>query len=145
MEIRLDVKDNPKTTASFAHLVRRKFYDGDDFHRIIAGFVIQGGDPLNNGLGEPGYRVVEDPGANTRYPIGTVAMAKSQADPPGASGSQFFVVTGDDTPLDPVYAVVGRVTKGKDVADRISQVETDPATDMPVDPVVIEKATVKNG
>ncbi len=89
----LDVKQSPKTSASIYYLVRRGFFDGLTFHRVAAGFVIQGGDPLGDGSGGPGYTVVEAPPQSTQYVRGVVAMAKTQTDPSGASGSQFFVVT----------------------------------------------------
>ena len=90
-EIALDTKRAPKTTNSFAYLVEEGFYDGLDFHRIVPEFVIQGGDPLGTGTGGPGYTVVEKPPSNLAYTKGVVAMAKSSAEPPGSSGSQFYV------------------------------------------------------
>ena len=98
-EIALDTKRAPKTTNSFAYLADEGFYDDLTFHRIVPGFVIQGGDPLGTGTGGPGYSVDEKPPANLAYTKGTVAMAKSSAEPPGRSGSQFFVVTGADAGL----------------------------------------------
>src|SRR5262249_19162063 len=95
----LDVKHSPKTSASIDYLVGRGFYNGLTFHRVAAGFVIQGGDPLGNGGGGPGYTVVEAPPADTQYVRGVVAMAKTETDPSGASGSQFFVVTGANVGL----------------------------------------------
>ena len=94
--IRLATGRAPKTSASFADLVKRGFYDGLTFHRIVHDFVIQGGDPLGTGLGGPGYTVVEKPPGDLAYTTGVVAMAKTEADPPGASGSQFFIVTAPD-------------------------------------------------
>ncbi|HEX6697703.1 MAG TPA: peptidylprolyl isomerase, partial [Solirubrobacteraceae bacterium] len=105
--IRLATGRAPKTTSSFANLVKRGFYDGLIFHRVVRGFVIQGGDPLGTGLGGPGYSVVEPPPGSTAYTTGVVAMAKTEADPPGASGSQFFIVTAPDARLPPDYAVAG--------------------------------------
>ena len=131
----------PKTTASFAGLVRRGFYDGLTFHRIAKpggnDYVIQGGDPLLDGNGGPGYSVVEKPAKKTRYVKGVVAMAKTREDPPGTSGSQFFIVTADVAPLPPDYAVLGRVVAGETVVRRIARLATDPTTEMPIDPVVI--------
>jgi peptidyl-prolyl cis-trans isomerase B (cyclophilin B) len=140
--IDLDAKANPKTAASFAALARSGFYDGLTFHRIVDGFVIQGGDPLGNGQGGPGYSVREAPPKGTKYTRGAVAMAKTQTEPAGTSGSQFFVVTGDDAGLPPDYAVAGRVASGLPVVERIGAVPVDPATEQPVGPVVIEKVTV---
>jgi peptidyl-prolyl cis-trans isomerase B (cyclophilin B) len=142
--IRLATGREPKTAASFADLVKRRFYDGLTFHRVVHGFVIQGGDPLGTGLGGPGYTVVEPPPRDTAYTTGVVAMAKTETDPRGASGSQFFIVTADDTSLPPDYAVVGSVVRGMDVAQRIDKVAVD-AQDRPRSPVVIEKATLRTG
>jgi len=85
--ITLDVKNSPKTSASFASLIEKGFYDGLDFHRISPGFVIQGGDPQGTGQGGPGYSVVEAPPSDTEYTRGTVAMAKTQIEEAGTSGS----------------------------------------------------------
>jgi peptidyl-prolyl cis-trans isomerase B (cyclophilin B) len=145
--IRLATSRAPRTTASFAGLVRRGFYDDLTFHRIAgdpAGgpFVIQGGDPLGTGLGGPGYSVVEPPPSTLRYTRYTVAMAKTATEPAGASGSQFFVVTAADAGLPPEYALVGRVTDGRDVVDRIASVPTDDQ-ERPLAPIVIQTATLK--
>jgi cyclophilin family peptidyl-prolyl cis-trans isomerase len=141
IDIRLDVGRAPKTSASFAYLVRRGFYDGLTFHRIVPGFVIQGGDPLGNGRGGPGYTVVEKPPANLQYTHGVVAMAKAGTEPPGASGSQFFIVTAATAPLPPLYALVGQVVGGDAVISRIAAVPT--AGEQPQQPVVIEKVTLQ--
>jgi peptidyl-prolyl cis-trans isomerase B (cyclophilin B) len=117
----LDVKDSPCTTSSFASLVRKKFFDGTRFHRIVPGFVIQGGDPTGTGEGGPGYTVVDVPPADAQYTRGVVAMAKTAADPPGTAGSQFFIVTGADARLAPEYALLGKVTKGLPVVERIGR------------------------
>jgi cyclophilin family peptidyl-prolyl cis-trans isomerase len=146
--IALDTADSPKTAASFANLARRGFYDDLTFHRIAPGFVIQGGDPLGNGTGGPGYTITEKPPRSARYTHGVVAMAKTATDPDGTSGSQFFIVTGDDAQLPPQYAVLGRVTTGLDVVDLIDSLplkETDPQGSEPVDPVVIESVRVVSG
>lgn len=139
--IALDVKRAPKTTASFAHMAKEGLYDGLIFHRIVTGFVIQAGDPLGVGTGGPGYSVRETPPANLVYDKGVVAMAKAGNEPPGTSGSQFFVMT-ESGDLPPEYALLGKVTDGIDVVERIGVVETD-ATEKPVAPVVIERVTVK--
>jgi peptidyl-prolyl cis-trans isomerase B (cyclophilin B) len=145
--ITLATQQAPKTTASFATLVKRGFYDHLTFHRVATDasggpFVIQGGDPLGNGLGGPGYSVREKPPASLKYTKYTVAMAKTAAEPSGASGSQFFVVTAADAGLSPQYALVGKVTAGQDVVDRISSVPT-ADNEQPIVPVVIEKATLQ--
>ena len=118
-EIALDTKDSPKTVSSFVYLARKGIYDGTIFHRIVPNFVIQGGDPLGTGTGGPGYSVDEPPPANVEYRRGTVAMVKTPAEPPGRSGSQFFVVTAADAGLPPSYALLGRVISGMGVVDRI--------------------------
>jgi peptidyl-prolyl cis-trans isomerase B (cyclophilin B) len=146
--IALDVRHAPKTTASFASLAKRGFYDQLVFHRIAPGFVIQGGDPLGNGTGGPGYRVVEPPPSSTRYTHGVVAMAKAGNEPAGASGSQFFVVTAQDAQLPPEYALVGKVVNGLDVVDAIADLPlqtNDPSGSPPVDPVVIESVALRSG
>ena len=145
--ITLAVRQAPKTAASFATLVKRGFYDRLTFHRVATApsggpFVIQGGDPLGNGLGGPGYSVREKPPSNLRYTKYTVAMAKTASEPPGTSGSQFFVVTAADAGLTPQYALVGRVTSGRDVVDRIAKMPT-ADNEQPIVPVVIEKATLQ--
>jgi peptidyl-prolyl cis-trans isomerase B (cyclophilin B) len=139
--IDLDVKISPNTTASFAALVRKGFFDGLTFHRIVPGFVIQGGDPNGDGTGGPGYTTVDPPHADTKYTKGVVAMAKTQDEPPGTAGSQFFVVTGADIGLPPDYALLGRVSSGMDVVDAIGKLG-DPTTEQPTKRVVIEKATL---
>jgi peptidyl-prolyl cis-trans isomerase B (cyclophilin B) len=142
-DIALDTKQAPKTTNSFAYLAEQGFYNGLDFHRIVPGFVIQGGDPLGTGTGGPGYTVVEKPPANLAYTKGTVAMAKSSAEPSGSSGSQFYVVTGADAGLPPEYALVGKVSKGLDVVERIGKLGT--ASEKPKQTVLIEKVTIEKG
>jgi len=139
-EITLD-RRAPRTGGSFVSLARRDFFDGTTFHRIVPEFVIQGGDPEGQGTGGPGYSVVEAPPADLRYERGVVAMAKTPDEPPGASGSQFFVVTGEDQTLPPEYALLGRVTRGMDVVDQIALVPVGP-DDRPVEPVVIRDVTV---
>jgi peptidyl-prolyl cis-trans isomerase B (cyclophilin B) len=137
----LDVKDSPKTTASFASLVRKGFFDGLTFHRIAPGFVIQGGDPKGDGTGGPGYTTVDTPPADTTYTKGVVAMAKTAAQPAGTSGSQFFVVTGDNVNLPPDYAVLGKVSSGLGTVEKIGKLG-DPATELPTERIVIEQATI---
>jgi peptidyl-prolyl cis-trans isomerase B (cyclophilin B) len=140
--IRLDPAHHPKTAASLFYLARKGFFDGLTFHRVVQGFVIQGGDPLGNGNGGPGYTVVEPPRPSDTYPRGTIAMAKTQTEPAGASGSQFFVVTGEDatSTLQGQYAIAGRVVAGDDVVQRIGTLDTQPPQDgAPIDPVVIER------
>ena len=146
IEIALDVTQAPKTSASFAYLVQRGFYNGLTFHRIVSGFVIQGGDPTGNGSGGPGYTVVEKPPANTQYTRGVVAMAKTVTDPPGTSGSQFFIVTGANAALPAQYAVLGQVVGGQSTVQAISKVSTKVGPDgedsQPSIPIVINRATL---
>jgi peptidyl-prolyl cis-trans isomerase B (cyclophilin B) len=144
--IQLDVKQAPRTAASFASLVERGFYDNLTFHRVVPGFVIQGGDPNGNGTGGPGYHVTEPPPSDLQYTQGVVAMAKAQTEPPGTSGSQFFIVTGANANLPPQYALAGRVVAGQHAAQAISQIPTEAGPDgeqsAPSRPIVIEKATL---
>lgn len=142
-DIALDSSRAPKTVNSFAYLSDKGFYDELDFPRIATGFVIQGGSPSNSTLGGPGYKVVEKPPANLSYTEGTVAMAKSSAEPPGTSGSQFFVVTGADAGLPPEYALVGKVSQGFDVVTRIGKLGT--PEEKPKQTVLIEKITIEKG
>jgi cyclophilin family peptidyl-prolyl cis-trans isomerase len=142
-DIALDTKRAPKIVNSFAYLAEEGFYDGLDFHRIVPEFVIQGGDPLGDGTGGPGYSVVEKPPANLAYTKGIVAMAKSSAEPPGTAGSQFFVVTGADAGLPPEYALVGKVSSGMDVVERIGKLGT--PSEKPKQTVLIEKMTIEKG
>jgi len=136
--IRLDVRHSPRTTASFVYLARTHFFDRTIFHRIVPGFVIQGGDPTAMGSGGPGYSMVDTPKPTTRYTEGVVAMAKTGTEAPGTSGSQFFIVTGADIGLEPDYAVIGKVTEGLPVVQKIGKLG-DPATEKPTEVVVIEK------
>jgi peptidyl-prolyl cis-trans isomerase B (cyclophilin B) len=145
IEIELDVRQAPRTTASFAYLVKRGFYNDLTFHRVAAGFVIQGGDPNGDGSGGPGYTIVEPPPSNMRYTLGTVAMAKTATDPSGASGSQFFIVTAADAALPPQYALVGNVVGSFAGVVRISKLPTNPPQDgAPTTPVVIRHAALSS-
>jgi peptidyl-prolyl cis-trans isomerase B (cyclophilin B) len=141
---KLDVKDSPDTSAAFAGLVKSGFFDGLTFHRIVPGFVIQGGDPTGTGAGGPGFHTVDPPPQNADYRRGTVAMAKTQTEPAGAAGSQFFVVTGQDAQLPPDYALLGQVTSGLDVVETIGRLgnAADP-NGTPKQVIVMKKVTVK--
>jgi cyclophilin family peptidyl-prolyl cis-trans isomerase len=140
-EIALDSSRAPKTVNAFVYLSEKGFYDGLNFPRIAPGFVIQGGSPSGTTAGGPGYTVVEKPPANLSYTKGTVAMAKSSAEPPGSSGSQFFVITAADAGLPPEYALVGKVDRGYDVVERIDKLGTPAET--PKQTVLIEKITIE--
>jgi peptidyl-prolyl cis-trans isomerase B (cyclophilin B) len=137
---------SPCTTAAFAGLVQKGFFDGLTFHRIVPGFVIQGGDPLGNGMGGPGYTTVDAPPQDTKYEKGLVAMAKAGNEPAGTSGSQFFVVSADGVQLPPDYAVLGTVTDGIDVVEKIGELgnPNDP-NGAPTEKVDIEKMELKSG
>jgi peptidyl-prolyl cis-trans isomerase B (cyclophilin B) len=138
--VTLDVEGAPATSASLVSLARSGFYDDTVFHRIVPGFVIQGGDPTQSGTGGPGYSTVDRPPSGAGYVKGVVAMAKTQAEPAGTAGSQFFVVTGDDIGLPPDYAIVGKVTQGLDVVEQIDALG-DPSTEQPLRPVVVRSVT----
>jgi peptidyl-prolyl cis-trans isomerase B (cyclophilin B) len=107
----------------------------------VPGFVIQGGDPLGTGIGGPGYSVDEKPPANLAYTRGTVAMAKSSAEPPGRSGSQFFVVVGADAGLPAEYALVGKVSSGLGVVERIGKLGK--PDERPKQTVLIDRVTIE--
>jgi cyclophilin family peptidyl-prolyl cis-trans isomerase len=139
--VQLDQKLAPKTTASLVYLARRGFFDGTAFHRIVPGFVIQGGDPTASGLGGPGYQTVDPPPRNAKYTHGVVAMAKAGNEPAGTSGSQFFVVTSEDAGLPPDYAIVGKVTDGLGVVDKIGALGD--VSEQPTEPVVIRDVRVE--
>jgi len=145
-EIKLDTERAPKTTNSFASLADQGVYDGLLIHRIAQGpngpFAIQGGDPLGTGLGGVGYSVDEPPPPNLAYTTGIVAMAKSAADPPGRSGSQFFVVSNADAGLPPEYALVGKVSSGQDVVTRISKIPVD-SMEAPKQTVLINSVKIE--
>jgi peptidyl-prolyl cis-trans isomerase B (cyclophilin B) len=140
--IELDAKTSPNTVASFERLARKGFFDGTIFHRIVPGFVIQGGDPTGTGTGGPGYSTVDKPPADTRYTRGVVAMAKTSAEPAGTAGSQFFVVTGKDAGLPPEYAVLGKVVAGMPVVLKIGALG-DPQTEQPTKKITIEKIAIR--
>jgi peptidyl-prolyl cis-trans isomerase B (cyclophilin B) len=142
-KIALDTKRAPKTANSFAFLAEEGFYDDLTFHRVAPGFVIQGGDPEGTGTGGAGFTVDEKPPPNLAYTKGIVAMAKSSADPPGRSSSQFYVVTAPDAGLPPEYALVGKVSEGYDVVEKIDALGTPEET--PKQTVLIEEATLEQG
>jgi peptidyl-prolyl cis-trans isomerase B (cyclophilin B) len=138
--ITLDQKLAPNATGSLVSLAQRGFFDDTFFHRIVPGFVIQGGDPTGSGGGGPGYETHDKVPATASYVHGVVAMAKTGAEPAGTAGSQFFVVTSSDAGLPPDYAIVGKVTSGLDVVDRIGKLGDQ--SEQPTQVVEIEQATV---
>jgi peptidyl-prolyl cis-trans isomerase B (cyclophilin B) len=134
---------SPCTTASFVGLAQKGFFDGLTFHRIVPGFVIQGGDPAGNGTGGPGYSVVDEPPSDTTYDKGVVAMAKAGNDPPGTSGSQFFVVSADGVQLPPDYAVLGKITDEIDFIEKIGRLgDPNDPSGTPTERIVMEKVQV---
>ena len=141
---------SPKTAASMEYLAEEGAYDDTVIHRVIADKLVQAGDPLGAdpelaGTGGPGYFMDEPPPRDLAYTRGVVAMAKTAADPIGRSGSQFFVVVQADAGLTPDYALVGEISEGFDVVERISRTG-DPAADgPPLSPVVVESATAVGG
>jgi peptidyl-prolyl cis-trans isomerase B (cyclophilin B) len=128
IRIVLDRKLGGPIPNSIAFLVTKRFYDGLTFHRVIGEFVLQGGDPRGDGTGGPGYDVVGAPPSAYRYKLGDIAMAKTADAPPGASGSQFFVISGPNgTQLPPEYGLLGRATDKASLATirRIAALSTD--------------------
>jgi cyclophilin family peptidyl-prolyl cis-trans isomerase len=129
----------PATTKNFADLVEKGFYDGLTFHRVIDGFMIQGGCPSGTGSGGPGYNIQDEFHAELRHDgPGFLSMANAG---PNTGGSQFFITLAPTPWLDGKHAVFGRVTDGMDVVQRIGKVKTG-GRDQPVEPVVMEKVTV---
>jgi peptidyl-prolyl cis-trans isomerase B (cyclophilin B) len=143
IEVTLDSKASPITGGSFKYLADQKFFDGTTFHRVVADFVIQGGDPAGDGSGGPGYSVEEAPDEDLTYDEGVVAMAKTGDEPAGTSGSQFFIVTGAGAAsLTPDYALLGKVTKGMEVASKIGDIQADPNSGQPAATVIIKSVAV---
>jgi peptidyl-prolyl cis-trans isomerase B (cyclophilin B) len=139
--IALDHETAPCTSRSFVGLARQGFFEGIKFHRIVPGFVIQGGDPTGSGTGGPGYSTVDPPPGDARYTKGVVAMAKTMTDPRGTAGSQFFIVTAEDAGLPPDYAVLGKVVAGEDVVEKIGKLGG--PDERPTKDVVIESVEVE--
>jgi peptidylprolyl isomerase len=139
MTIELDPASAPKTVNNFVFLARQGFYDGVIFHRVIQGFVLQGGDPEGTGRGGPGYRFEDELPKAGRYEIGSLAMANAG---PNTNGSQFFVISGPSgVKLPPSYSLFGKVVKGLDVVDAIEKVPTGPG-DRPKQDVVINSVVI---
>ncbi len=132
-------EDAPQTVASFKKLANKGFYDGLIFHRIIAGFMMQGGDPTGTGTGGPGYTIKAEFNKHSHV-AGTVSMART-ADPDSA-GSQFFVCLARASHLDGQYTVFGQVIDGMDVVDAIGKTKTDRG-DRPIEEVVMKKVTIQ--
>ena len=130
----------PQTVASFVKLTKKGFYDGLIFHRVIDGFMIQGGDPKGTGTGGPGYTIKAE-FSNKKHVAGTVSMARSND--PDSAGSQFFVCLEPASHLDGKYTVFGQVVDGMDVVSAIGKVKTAGGGDRPVEDVVMEKVTIQ--
>jgi cyclophilin family peptidyl-prolyl cis-trans isomerase len=136
--IALDPLAAPKTVNSFVFLARYHYYDGVIFHRIIPGFVLQGGDPTGTGTGGPGYKFEDELPAPGRYQVGSLAMANAG---PHTNGSQFFIISGPDgVRLPPQYALFGAVVSGGDVVTKIDALGT--RSGKPAEKVVIESVTI---
>ena len=139
MVIQLDAATAPQTVNNFVFLARWHYYDGIIFHRIINGFMCQGGDPTGTGTGGPGYKFADELPKPGRYEIGSVAMANAG---PNTNGSQFFLVSGrSGVGLPPQYSLFGKIVKGLDVLDTMQQVKTG-ARDRPLEDVVIQSVTI---
>jgi len=136
----------PNTVNNFISLVTKGFYDGLIFHRVIAGFMIQGGDPEGTGMGGPGYSIKGEFAHNhfrqntLRHTPGVLSMARAMS--PNSAGSQFFIMHGDAPYLDGDYAAFGKVTEGMDVVDQIAQIDTD-YSDRPMEEQKIKSITVE--
>jgi peptidyl-prolyl cis-trans isomerase B (cyclophilin B) len=130
----------PCNGGSMMQLAKDGFFNGIAFHRIVPGFVIQAGQSTKTPDGGPGYTTIDPPPPETRYTKGVVAMAKTELDPPGTGGSQFFVVTGKNVMLTPDYAPIGKVVKGMAVVEKIGKLG-DVTTQAPTEKIVIKQAT----
>ena len=145
MKAELYPETAPNTVNNFISLINRKFYDGLIFHRVIAGFMIQGGDPEGTGTGGPGYTIKGEFSRNgvvngLKHTKGVLSMARAMN--PNSAGSQFFIMHQAAPHLDGSYAAFGAVTEGLDVVDRIAMTATD-YSDRPLEPQVIETMTVE--
>lgn len=145
IKIELDEKNAPITTENFKNLVSEGFYDNLTFHRIISGFMIQGGCPLGNGTGGSGKNIIGEFSSNgienpIKHTRGTISMARAMN--PNSASSQFFIMHADADYLDGNYAAFGKVVSGMDEVDRIANVPTDMG-DRPLTPVIIEKITLE--
>lgn len=139
MTLALDAAGAPKTVNNFVCLAGYKYYDGLVFHRIIQGFMCQGGCPEGSGRGGPGYRFADELPKPGRYEIGSLAMANAG---PNTNGSQFFIVSGPSgVGLPPQYSLFGKVVAGLDVVDQLEKVATGPG-DRPLEDVVIESVRI---
>jgi peptidyl-prolyl cis-trans isomerase B (cyclophilin B) len=140
IELELFAKDAPKTVNSFVFLAGERFFDGLTFHRLVPGFVIQGGDPKGDGTGGPGYQFEDEivPSLKFDQP-GLLAMANSG---PGTNGSQFFITLGQPSHLDGKHTIFGKVLEGMDVVEQIVSVPSDPQTGQPQQAVYMESVRI---
>ncbi|MDD6448630.1 MAG: peptidylprolyl isomerase [Lachnospiraceae bacterium] len=135
----------PNTVNNFISLVRKGFYDGTGFHRVIKDFMLQGGDPEGTGMGGPGYSIRGEFTSNgfqndLKHTAGVLSMARTMM--PDSAGSQFFIMHKDAPHLDGEYAAFGKITEGMDVVNRIAEVQTD-WSDKPMEPQVMKSVTVE--
>ncbi len=137
MVVQVMPEQGPRAASNFVYLAKQGFYNGTIFHRVIPGFMIQGGDPTGTGMGGPGYQFADDE-VKSSYNDGVVAMANAG---PGTNGSQFFIMV-KDNPLPPNYSIFGKLVEGLDIAHKISQVQTD-ATDRPQQEIKMISVTVE--
>ena len=136
----------PNTVNNFISLIKKGYYDGLTFHRVINGFMIQGGDPSGDGTGGPGYEIDGEFASNgfkndLKHTPGVFSMARTMM--PNSAGSQFFIMHKDSPHLDGDYAGFGKLTEGLDVLEEIATCETDRWSDKPLQPVVMKKVTVE--
>lgn len=141
IKINLNAQQTPKTVNNFVYLAKKGFYDKTIFHRVIKGFMIQGGDPLGNGTGGPGYRF-DDESFEGEYTRGTVAMANAG---PNTNGSQFFIMH-EDYNLPKDYVIFGQVVEGMEVVDNIASATVKAGASgevsSPVEPILVNKVTI---
>lgn len=145
IELELDAKAAPITVENFEKLVREGFYDGLIFHRVISGFMIQGGCPEGTGMGGPGYHIKGEFAANgvgnpIKHVRGVISMARAQD--PDSAGSQFFIMHADAPYLDGQYAAFGKVVSGMEVVDQIADAVTD-YSDRPYDDIVMKRVSIQ--
>ncbi|HHU72347.1 MAG TPA: peptidylprolyl isomerase [Clostridiales bacterium] len=145
MKLELYPETAPNTVNNFISLINKGFYNGLIFHRVIRGFMIQGGDPDGNGTGGPGYSIKGEFTYNNfdnklKHSAGVISMARSQR--PDSAGSQFFIMHKDSPHLDGSYAAFGKITEGMDIVNKIAEIKTD-YSDMPLEPQVMKNVTVE--
>jgi len=142
IDVGLDQKQAPNAVNSFVYLARNHFFDGLTFHRVVPGFVLQGGDPEGTGAGGPGYKFADELPKAGQYKLGSLAMANSG---PDTNGSQFFIISGDQgAKLEPKYSLFGQVTNGLDVVAKIDALgNPDDQSGKPKEPITMSSVTIK--